>query len=302
MRIVYLIMAHKNPEQVVRLIRRLDDEDVHFFIHVDLKASDVCRAICDAFENHANCHLVKRIRAAWATFDLVRIPLICIEALCASGLSYDFAVKLSGQDYPLVSNTVIKQTLAGYTGRQLIRHAPLPIAAWNDGGWSRIQRYHFVVGGHIVTYPPFKIDNPVEVVAARLLGLFLKDKRELPQGYRAYGGEAWWCLTQSCVEYVNRFVATPEGQEVLRSFHFTRNSAELFMHTVVMNSLLKETAVNENLHYIDWSTNRCNPRILDKTDFPRLVASGQLFARKFDVDVDSEILDMLDNHAAGVGD
>ncbi|MBN1312803.1 MAG: hypothetical protein JXB30_15420 [Anaerolineae bacterium] len=296
MRIVYFIMAHKNPDQVIRLINRLDDEDVHFFIHVDLKANDVYRSVHSAFKEHANCYFVRRIRAAWATFDLVRIPLICIDALCKSSLAYDFAIKLSGQDYPLTNNAVIKQTLAAYAEKQLLRHAPLPIEAWKGGGWRRIRRYYFTFGRRLVVYPPFKIESRFEAVVARIISLFLDENREVPHGYQIYGGEAWWCLTPACVEYVNTFVKTPEGRDLIRFFRFSRNSAELFMPTVVMNSPFKGTTIDKNLHYIDWSTRQRNPRILDRTDFDYLIASGQLFARKFDTSVDSEILDMLDEH------
>ncbi|MBN1427325.1 MAG: glycosyl transferase family 14 [Anaerolineae bacterium] len=302
MRIVYFVMAHKNAEQVIRLINRLDDEDVHFFIHVDLKANDVYQAVCAALADRPNCQFVKRIRAAWATFDLVRIPLICIKALCDSGLSYDFAVKLSAQDYPLTSNAVIKQTLSGYTGKQLIKHAPLPIDAWVDGGWRRVRRYYFTFGSKLVVYPPYKFESSIEKMVARLLSLFLLSERKIPHGYQVYGGEAWWCLTQPCIDYVNQFVTTPKGRDILRAFHFTRNTAELFMHTVVMNSPFKDTVVNRNLHYIDWPTDQHNPEILDKTDFDKLIESGQLFARKFDVSIDSEILDMLDEHIKQVED
>jgi hypothetical protein len=60
MRIAYLIMAHKNPTQVIRLIDRLDDEGVSFFVHVDRKADQVYRAVTAALADRANCHFVKR--------------------------------------------------------------------------------------------------------------------------------------------------------------------------------------------------------------------------------------------------
>ena len=35
----YLILAHKNPEQLCRMIRTLDDGVSTFFIHVDAKVA-----------------------------------------------------------------------------------------------------------------------------------------------------------------------------------------------------------------------------------------------------------------------
>ncbi|AMD84562.1 hypothetical protein SAMN05444369_10660 [Capnocytophaga haemolytica] len=34
----YIILAHKAPEQLQRMITQLDDEDAMFFIHLDAKA------------------------------------------------------------------------------------------------------------------------------------------------------------------------------------------------------------------------------------------------------------------------
>ena len=40
MRIAYVILAHKYPEQLVRLISQLNTNDVSFFLHIDKKADD----------------------------------------------------------------------------------------------------------------------------------------------------------------------------------------------------------------------------------------------------------------------
>ncbi len=40
MRIAYVILAHKYPEQLVRLISQLNTNDVSFFLHIDKKPDD----------------------------------------------------------------------------------------------------------------------------------------------------------------------------------------------------------------------------------------------------------------------
>jgi hypothetical protein len=71
---------------------------------------------------------------------------------------------------------------------------------------------------------------------------------------------------------------------------------ELFFQTIVLHSPFADTVVNDNLRYIDWSR-RPAPAILHAQDFPSLIGSGKLFARKFDANVDARILDMLDEHS-----
>jgi hypothetical protein len=62
-----------------------------------------------------------------------------------------------------------------------------------------------------------------------------------------------------------------------------------------MNSPHRDQVADANLRYIDWSIDP-GPAILGVNDFDRLVRSGMLLARKFDETVDSEILDLIDEH------
>ncbi|MBK8553419.1 MAG: hypothetical protein IPL53_21085 [Ignavibacteria bacterium] len=50
-----------------------------------------------------------------------------------------------------------------------------------------------------------------------------------------------------------------------------------------------------NLVYVDWTDQKKgHPRILDISDFSRLKNSTMLFARKFDLTIDSEIFRSLE--------
>jgi hypothetical protein len=62
-----------------------------------------------------------------------------------------------------------------------------------------------------------------------------------------------------------------------------------------MSSHLRETVENENLRYIDWSREPA-PAVLGRSDLDAMLASGKLFARKFDASVDPDVLDLLDAH------
>ena len=61
MRIAYIVTAYKNPDQAVRLVRRLDADDVHVFVHVDQKTnqSDYAR-ILDPLSDSRLCTSVMR--------------------------------------------------------------------------------------------------------------------------------------------------------------------------------------------------------------------------------------------------
>ena len=53
-----------------------------------------------------------------------------------------------------------------------------------------------------------------------------------------------------------------------------------------------------NLHFVDWTTGV--PKVLGVEDFSRVMESGGLFARKFDITEDAAILDMIDERL-GIG-
>ena len=70
---------------------------------------------------------------------------------------------------------------------------------------------------------------------------------------------------------------------------------EIFFQTILLNSPFQRMAVNDNLRYIEWpNPDSGSPVILCKGDFGKLISSPKLFARKFDVTVDADVLDLID--------
>ena len=112
-----------------------------------------------------------------------------------------------------------------------------------------------------------------------------------PAGLQPHGGGAYWCLSRECVEYVARFVA--ERPDVVSFFRRVDIPDEIFFHTILMSSPLSDSIVNDNLRYIDWTRGR-RPAILETRDFEALRDSPKLFARKFDVLQDENVLDVID--------
>ena len=88
-----------------------------------------------------------------------------------------------------------------------------------------------------------------------------------------------------------------ENPDYVRFFEHVFVPDELFFQTIVMNSELRDTVENDDLRYLDWSREPA-PVVFTRADLPALLGSGQLFARKFDETVDSDVLDVLDRHLA----
>ena len=116
-------------------------------------------------------------------------------------------------------------------------------------------------------------------------------RRKLPAGLVPYTGSAHWCLSRQCLEYV-----ATRDPELVRFFRWSAVPDESFFQTLLMNSPLAETLVNDDLRYIDWSEGEASPRVLTSFDLERMLRSSALFARKFDPRVDTGVIDALDAH------
>lgn len=272
MRLAYLISAYKNLDQVSRLIRRLHRGGAIFLVHVDRKTSKVeYRALVDDIGDLRSVELLERHACHWGGFGHVRATLKGIAWLAARGFEFDYLILLTGQDYPIKSNAFIERFFADRCGTSFMLFDSLPTEWWSPrGGLDRIEYPHLRFNGHHARLPV---------------------KRSFPRGLKPYGGGAYWSLSRDAVEYVSDFLQ--DRPDVVAFFKHVDIPDEIFFQTVLLNSSLAKTVVSDNLRHIDW-TRGPRPAILETSDFEALAGSPKLFARKFDVRHDEQILDLID--------
>jgi hypothetical protein len=272
--LAFIISAYQRLGQVTRLVRRLRTDATSFFIHVDRKTDDrAYRALVEELRDLSSVHFLERHTCHWGGFGHVRATLKGIEELRRGATPFEYAILLTGQDYPIKSNEYIERFFEAAQPKSFMGFSALPSESWSPrGGLDRIEYRHLRFYGHHVRFPL---------------------KRRFPAGLRPYGGGAYWCLSRECVEYVARFVA--ERPDVVSFFRHVDIPDEIFFQTILMSSELRDTIVNDNLRYIDWTRGR-RPAILETKDFEALRSSPKLFARKFDIDQDENVLDLIDRH------
>jgi hypothetical protein len=286
MKIAHLIMAHKNPAQIERLIRAMAHEDFDFYIHLDIKAD------MQEFKHLASLPNVqftpRRFSVRWASYRFTSAILECTRDVLATGTTYDFINLLSGQDYPIKPVATIYDFFARHQGYSFLSFEDEDSPWWSHAK-TRVEQYH-------TTYFKFKGQYFLQRLANRLL-----PRRTFPLPYDLYGSSdsSWWTITGVCADYLVRFMDAHSG---LRFFSmFTWGSDEFLIATILMNSPYKDSIVNENYRYIDWSAGGPNPKILTAQDYNKLTQAHKLFARKFDIVEDQAILDLIDERLIGVG-
>lgn len=276
MRIAYVISAYRRPEQLLRLIGRLAAEDARFYVHVDSKTREpVFRTMVDGLAD-LDVTFLPRHPCHWGGFGHVRASLKGIAAIVDSGYDPDYTILLSGQDYPIKPNDEIHAFLEARRGRSSFLYFAVPTPNWAQGGVPRFRDWHLRWRGLHVRIPL---------------------RRSLPLGLTPWGGSAYWILGRRALAEVVGFVG--EHPEYVEFFRHVDIPDESFFHTILLNSPLAAECDDIRLHYTEWGRTPA-PAVLLTADYPHLVESPCLFARKFDPHVDSEVLDLIDEHLLSV--
>lgn len=285
MGVAYIVSAYRLPEQLVRLVRRLNHNDATFLVHVDKKVgTDVVNPIVKGLRDLPHVRFLERHVCHWGGFGHVAASLEGLRSLVENGVRYDHAVLLTGQDYPVKSNQFIADTLAKHRGTSFLSHFPLPYEGWQPaGGMDRVDRWHFWARGRHLQLPPEGVQRTLKLRA-----------RRLPRGMRPYGGSSYWMLSSEAVSYVNEYVR--QNPDYVRFFQRSFIPDELFFQTLLMNSPLADRVIDDDLRFIEWPLGAPSPAVLTTADLPRLRESEALFARKFDVSIDRLVLDLVEQH------
>ncbi len=278
----YLIRAHHRPDQLIRLVDRLSTPAASFHIHVSARTPDeVYAAMRQGFAGRDDVHWVDRVPAYYSGFSLVRAVLHGLAQIAAAGPLPTHVVLLSGQDYPLRPAAAIEGLLAQRAGESLVEHFQLPSERWadEDGGLDRIRYLYFE-----------RLHYRTKLLPVPFL------RRSFPAGLEPYGGSAWCVFSDEAVRTLLAF--EDEGPQAFRFFERVQAPDEMFFQTVLLNSAGRERVANERIHHIEWPGGS-HPAIFGRKDLPRLAASGKLFARKFDTEVDAEVMDLIDRELLG---
>lgn len=307
LRLAYVILAHHKPEQLGRLVRRLDDGHCLFYVHVDARSD-----IAPFLRNLASISCRRRIRfvqrrenGTWGHFGLTQAILNSLREVINGSKPVEYVLLLSGVDYPLVHPQFIHERLARHQANQIyLLHQPVD-AEHTPHILSRLTHYYAPLHPKrtlTYPYPETSWQRQAANWLIRCSGL-LPLPRVVPLRHVPYFGLHWACLPVFAVRYILNFVG--KHPEYVRFFRTTLLPEEFFFSTMLANStdsLIRENLVNESLTYTQWDRgNELYPVPIQESELENLVRSGKLFARKFDAALTPRLLDALDDHIDGMG-
>lgn len=311
MRKHFLLAVHADPGQVARLVRALHTDEAEFWIHVDAKSD--AEAFRAALRGQDGVHWIEpRLDCVWGGFSQVDVTLGCLRGALACGRP-GYLVFGSGQDYPIRSNDDIDAYLSGHADVVHVDTAPID-EMWPTQYDVKVSHYCLPQGsgrGDLLLLPALSTMSPRGQLGwcRRLVALFgvrqglrhfvaTRPPRAMPFGM-PWGGSSWWGMPWDVARGVLAW--TDAHPDFGRYFRYSQCPDEMFFHTALARLEAEGRTLKRqgNLTYIDWSgVTDGSPRVLGVADLG--VLKGQpahkLFARKFDVDVDAAILDLLDAH------
>jgi hypothetical protein len=308
----YIILVHKNPLQLIRLVNKLSESNVYFYIHIDKLVDS--KPFLEAAKDISNIHFIsdeKREEGVWCGIGLVKATINTLNQIITDDRK-GYCILLSGQDYPIKNNLYIKTFLLKNYGLNFIETFDIPTENWFHKGMDRINNYKFNLSnkrGHFVILPSIlqlefyslsTLKSIIKLILKnKLLFIFkLLFKRNHPNNISPKGGSAFWGLPIETVKNVILYLE--KNPEFLTYHQYTFNPDELFFQTIVSH-LNKENSelMGDSLTFVDWGReDTIGAPNLSIEHFDKIIKQPEnvLFARKFEYEKDSKILSKLDSY------
>ncbi|XP_072124911.1 xylosyltransferase 1 [Mobula birostris] len=292
-RIAFVLVVHgRASRQLQRMFKAIYHKDHYYYIHVDKRSNYLHRQVLQFASQYPNVRVTPwQMATIWGGASLLTMYLQSMRDLLEmKDWSWDFFINLSAADYPIRTNDQLVAFLSRYRNMNFLKSHGRDNARFiRKQGLDRIF---------------FECDTH----------MWRLGDRKIPEGITVDGGSDWFLLNRKFVEYVN-YSEDELVTHMKRFYAYTLLPAESFFHTVLENSHLCGTMVDNNLritnwnrklgckcqykHIVDWCG--CSPNDFKPQDFHRFqqTARPTFFARKFEAAVNQEIIGQLDFYLFG---
>ena len=272
--IAYLLLGHKDPEEIISQAVRLTAVGDCVAIHFDARSSlvDFARIRAALGGNPAVTFARRRVKCGWGEWSLVAATLEVAQAAIDAFPGASHFYLMSGDCLPIKTAEHIRHWLAGQNA-DFIESVDFFESGWIKVGIKEerlIYRHWF---NERKRKPLFYASMQLQ---ARL-GL----ARKVPEGMRIRIGSQWWCLRRKTIEAILAFAA--QRRDVVRFFSTTWIPDETFFQTLVGHLMPEAETRSRPLTFLLF-TDYGMPVTFCDDHFDLLLAQDFLFARKISPD------------------
>ena len=226
-------------------------------------------------------------------------------------VQFDYLNLISAQDYPVKSNSQIKDFFIENKGLEFLEITgeiysdnPLVVNAWGNQRFLRFEKYWIpsaFADGNYFSIPEKRFENKnrtyvfktflkncfiyysnnslkKELLCCLYHIIFNKNKARLAN-FNPVAGSQWFSISYNCAVYV---LGKSSDKRLKSYFKSNLLSDESFFNSIVYNSPFKNKLANTNLRHIEW-TGTSHPKNLTFLDYLIITKNRNvLFSRKFD--------------------
>lgn len=280
MKVAILIAVHKYPIQVKRLIEAFQSDQFTFFIHVD-KKTDIS-PFRKLITGENIIFINNRTKVEWAGFSQVEATQTCMKEIVAFD-NFDYITFISGQDFPIKKPAYFQNFLIQNPNKEFVSCVPFDLGnEWWRRNKNRVLKFNF---------NNWKIPGKYKI---QFLFNCLKAERKPPKPYVISGNSNWFCVSMKCARYIIEKI--DQEKALLDFFKYVWGADEMVIPTILYNSPFKGNLTSP-IVYVEWSKiNDGHPETLKIKDLDKILSSEKIFARKFDMAVDNEVISYLEKH------
>lgn len=276
--IAYLIMVHRYPEQFKRLFKAIYDPLNHYLIHVDKSSGvEIANDIAQFLNDYSNADILEAENALWGGYSLVNIELRGMAQLLKMNKDWTHFINLSGQDFPLKTQSYIQEFLTKNKDKEFIRAVDQNIN--RPDTMNRLDKMCF------------ELDD--KIYRSEI-------QRRFMQGVTPFIGTQWMIVTRRFCDFVCNTLTSQSYKDFYKN---TFIADEGFFQTVMMNNECHGEIVQDDLRLIDWIPDgdiKLRPRTFTILDAEQLLNCDELFARKFDISQDVAVIEQLELHLSTI--
>jgi len=314
--VLYIVQTFKNLTQIRRLVKVIQESDPSGVVIITHNSETFELSPTD-FPGFSNLYIMNRETGSRLDFSLVQAYLDALDYARHRGINFDWVINLTGQCYPARPLQELVNLLEATDVDGFLLHRQVFDNDGKGGGiWPYYEahnRYHYLYHWRLTRSEPAwlwrQVFGLVRIALHRVqpwlrldtsfalqIG-WLDTSGILGKHFPLFGGLWYMTLSRRAVDYLSEFGRS--HPETIANFRLMNIPSEVYPHTVLANN--PDLKLSGHQHFfVDFRlSKRGRPLILGMKDLDQIQSSGMFFARKFDLNIDSEVLDRLDERVLG---